>query len=139
MPRNPSDLVLDSKLKTEFLVGRVRHTRYIQGHSSRKRQVQVKEVWHTEAELGSGQYGVVRLERRRSISTPDLEFPDRVRAVKEIRKTAIGGNSWDYMKELETIAKFSHPRVSRVPWKPRGLYGDIQIVRPLLCPNLWLV
>jgi hypothetical protein len=104
--------VFDSKLKTEFLIGRVRHTRYIQGHSSRKRQVQVKEVWHTEGELGPRQYGVVRLERRQSISTPDLEFPNRVRAVKEIRKTAVGGNSWDYMKELETIAKFSHPRVS---------------------------
>jgi hypothetical protein len=112
MPRNPSDFVLDSKLKTEFLARCVRHTRYIQGHSSRERQIQVKEVWDTESELGRGSYGVVRRERRRPTSTPNLELPYRVRAVKEIRKTAIGGNSWDYMKELETMAKFSHPRVS---------------------------
>jgi hypothetical protein len=114
MPRNPSDYVLDSKLKTEFLVGRVRHTRYIQGNSSRRRRIQIKETWDTEAQLGRGSYGVVRLERRRPASTPDsdLDLPSRVRAVKEIPKTAIGGVSWDYMKELEIIAKFSHPRVS---------------------------
>ena len=112
MARNPSDSLLDSKLKTEFLVGRVRHTRYIQGTSSRKRRIQVKEVWETEAVLGRGSYGVVRRERRRSISTPDLQLPSRVRAVKEIAKTTIGGNSWDYIKELEAIVKFSRPQVS---------------------------
>ncbi|KAG9239394.1 calcium/calmodulin-dependent protein kinase [Amylocarpus encephaloides] len=110
MPRKQSDFVLDSKLKTQFLSRAVRHTRYIQGHTSRERQIQVKEVWDRESDLGRGSFGVVRLERRRSISTPNLEFPCRLRAVKEIQKRAMGGNSWDYMKELEIIAKFSHPR-----------------------------
>ena len=112
MQQNLSDFVLDSKLRTEFFAGRVRHYRYIQGTSSRKRQIQVKDVWDTEAELGQGSYGTVRLERRRATSTPDLDLPYQVRAVKEIRKTVVGGNNWDYMEELETIAKFSHPRVS---------------------------
>ncbi|PMD39503.1 Pkinase-domain-containing protein [Hyaloscypha variabilis F] len=110
MLRNPSDTLLDSKLKTQFLVGRVRHTKYVQSNSSRKR-IQVKEVWHTEKELGRGSYGVVWLQSRRPTSTSELELPMpyRLRAVKEIRKTAIGGITWDYLKELETIAKFSHP------------------------------
>lgn len=113
MARNPSDSLLDSKLKTEFFVGRVRHTRYIQSNSSRKR-IQVKEEWHTEKELGRGSYGVVWLQSRRLTSTHELELPlpYRLRAVKEIRKTAIGGNNRDYLKELEIIAKFSHPCVS---------------------------
>ena len=111
MPQSPSDSLLDSKLKTRFLNGRVRHTRYVQGNSSRKR-LQLEEDWIIEKELGRGSYGIVWLQSRRPATTTDVELPHQLRAVKEIRKVAIGGNNWDCIKELETIAKFSHPRVS---------------------------
>src|ERR1700712_2583356 len=112
MPQNASDSVLDSKLKTKFFAKSVRHTRYIQGHSSRERQLNFEETWETVKELGQGTYGVVRLEKHQPPSTDGLELPSRVRAVKKIRKTIIGGHAWNYMKELETITKFSHDRVS---------------------------
>jgi hypothetical protein len=112
MPGNPTDFVLDLKLKTEFLDGCVRHMRYTQGSPSTESRIRVEEIWDIKSTLGRGSYGIVRLERRRPTSTPSLEPPYRVRAVKEISKTVTGGNRWDYMKELETIAKFSHPRVS---------------------------
>ena len=112
MPGNPSEFVLDLKLKTEFLDECVRHMRYSQGSSSRERRILVEETWDIQSTLGRGSYGIVRLERRRPTSAPTVESPYQFRAVKEISKTVAGGNRWDYMKELETIAKFSHPRVS---------------------------
>ncbi|KAH6665638.1 calcium/calmodulin-dependent protein kinase [Halenospora varia] len=128
MPPNLSDFVQDSKLRTEFLVGRVRHTRYIQGNSFQKRQIQVKEVWDTEKELARGTYGVVTLEKRRPTSIPELESQHNIRAVKKIRKTVIGGNKWDYKKELETMTKFSHPRYAPYFVRTYGWFENTQSV-----------
>lgn len=111
MAVNSTDLVLDSKLDTEFLDGCVRHARYTRGFSSRERQIRVEETWDIKKTLGRGTYGVVRYERRRPTAAADPESPSQVRAVKVISKTITGDNRWDYMKELEAIVKFSHPRV----------------------------
>lgn len=114
MPANASDLVLDSKLDTEFLDGCVRHARYTHDFSSREYRVRTEETWDIKKTLGRGSYGTVRYERRRRTSS-DPESGVRVRAVKVISKTTAGKNRWDFLKELEAIVKFSHSRVGQMP------------------------
>lgn len=55
--------------------------------------------------LGRGAYGTVYKERCADDAQP------RVRAVKEINKNVVAGEEIDHTRELEAIAKFSHPRV----------------------------
>src|SRR5205814_9192082 len=56
--------------------------------------------------LGTGAFGTVWLEK---LVTENGEIQHR--AVKEIRKSAQKSKAVDYSRELEAIAKFSHPKV----------------------------
>lgn len=111
MAQNASDLVLASRLETEFLPGCVKHMLRVSGSSQTR---VVEELWDVEPTIGRGTFGVVRFERLR-LPSPSFRPPSarRFRAVKEINKIAALGKKWDYMKELEAIVKFSQPHVSQ--------------------------
>jgi hypothetical protein len=102
----PLDLVLDSRLETEFLNGLTVHT-FIEPHG-RNRRIERKEYWRLERHLGRGGFGQVQLERCTAGESRDM-----MRAVKIINKQSgsIRRKPMDFNRELEAIAKFSHNRV----------------------------
>jgi hypothetical protein len=107
MSRLP-DLVLDSRLRTEFRDSITIHS-YLEidevgGRFSRE------EHWKWEQFLGRGGFGQVRLER---CIAKGIE-QDSLRAVKIINKPSNPSESMDFNRELETIAKFSNDRVSQI-------------------------
>ena len=73
---------------------------------SSPRTVRKEERWARDKSLGAGASGTVYLEK--SI-TENGEVQHR--AVKEIRKSAHKSGAIDYSRELEAMAKFSHPKV----------------------------
>lgn len=100
------DLVRDSRLETRLRNKYTTHRYYDVGSTSSERSVVREEYWKREREIGRGSYGCVWLERcvkgQRSLA---------IRAVKEIRKPKKMKEHIHYHRELEAIAKFSHPRV----------------------------
>lgn len=100
-----SDLVLDSKINTEFLESCIRHVFLEAGQSPEQRLVRREERWVRQRYLGRGSYGTVYLEKREDGNTKEL------RAVKEVKKSVVAGRELDYVRELEAIMKFSHPQV----------------------------
>lgn len=97
------DLVLDSRLTTEFLPGGIlRHILFKSDRASGQRQLRYAETWTTKNKLGEGGFGKVWLQRNES---------GVVRALKEIRKD-LTETPIDYRRELEAAFKFSHSRVS---------------------------
>jgi hypothetical protein len=101
-----SDLVRDSKLETRFYGEYTQHVYYVSGMTPRQRKVRKEERWARDKSLGNGASGTVYLEKS---VTENGEVQRR--AVKEIRKSAHKSGAIDYNRELEAIAKFSHPKV----------------------------
>src|SRR5271168_4473359 len=101
-----SDLVRDSKLDTTFDGEYTLHVYYVSGASLRQRKVRKEERWKQDRHLGTGSFGTVWLQKS---ETEDGVVQDR--AVKEIRKRPGENRMVDYGRELEAIAKFSHPKV----------------------------
>jgi Protein tyrosine and serine/threonine kinase len=116
-----SDLVRDSKLETTFSDKYTQHVYHVSGATPRQRKVRKEERWQREKHLGTGAFGSVWLEK---FITENGEVQHR--AVKEIRKGAQKSKAIDYSRELEAIAKFSHPKV-REPFFTRFLisFGSI--------------
>lgn len=102
------DLVRDSKLETrfapDFSVETV-HT-YHESEPARRRLVSISEHWKREGKVGGGGYSTVWVERCGKVSRHGIQ----VRAVKQI-KTGGRFARIDFNRELEAIAKFSHPKV----------------------------
>lgn len=108
------DLVDDSCLETHFefdstsiqaIPQKTTHTYYGSDDSNMRRMAKSEEIWVFEEVVGQGSYGVVYREsctKGRRIS--------HYRAVKRISKSGVVY----YERELEAIAKFSHPKVSEV-------------------------
>ncbi|KAI2618231.1 kinase-like domain-containing protein [Hypoxylon sp. NC1633] len=139
-PQLLSDIVRDSKLETEIFNTHTQHVLYITGHSARERHVRREERWVRDRFLGQGAYGTVYLER--------CDQGNKLRAVKEIKKCVVAGKRLEYMRELEAVMKFSHPKYSHCFVRSDGWfenadsifiameyleYGDLQrhLVRPL--------
>ena len=101
-----SDLVRDSKLETTFHREYTQHVYHVSGATPRQRKVRKEERWRRDKYLGTGAFGIVWLEK---FTREDGEIQHR--AVKEIRKGAQNSNAINYGRELEAIAKFSHPKV----------------------------
>lgn len=103
-----SDLVRDTKLKTEILNDDVCvHTLYESDPRSQRRAVPRLEYWQRQKIIGRGSYGSVRLER-----CVKGERDVRVRAVKQLSTARFPRQQpLDYTRELEAIAKFSQPKV----------------------------
>ncbi|RWA10238.1 hypothetical protein EKO27_g4887 [Xylaria grammica] len=105
MARSESRLVAASRLETEFLADCIKHKLRKSGSSQLP---EIEEIWDVESTIGKGTFGIVRIERCRVLSTHSSPpTASRVRAVKEISKSVAAGQRWDYMKELEAIARFS--------------------------------
>ncbi|KAI8628209.1 kinase-like domain-containing protein [Xylariaceae sp. FL1651] len=120
-PSQPlSDLVRDSKIETEVSDTYTQHTFYRSGNSARERLVRRVERWVRETSLGKGAYGTVYRERC------EQRGSQKLRAVKEIKKYVVVGEEVDYTRELEAIAKFSHPKYSHCFVRSDGWYevGD---------------
>jgi hypothetical protein len=105
MSRVP-DWVVDSKLETHFLPGAKHETvhTYYEQESVTQRPIKKSEHWQREKKIGDGGFGEVWLEK----CTKGKNHGNHVRATKEmsVRRQV------DYARELEAIAKFSHPKAS---------------------------
>lgn len=108
MARLP-DLVRDSQLDVEFRDGCTVHTYLESNLSSLQREVQREETWKQERQIGDGGFGSVWLE----ICTRGTQR-DTVRAVKKIAVRRNNTRDMVYVRELEAIMKFSHPKVRRL-------------------------
>lgn len=101
-----SDLVRDSKLETQFYRDYTQHVYHVSGATPRQRKVRKEERWERQQRLGAGAFGTVWLEK---FVTENGVVQHR--AVKEIRKSTEKSRAVDYSRELEAVAKFSHPKV----------------------------
>ncbi|KAK1758922.1 kinase-like domain-containing protein [Echria macrotheca] len=120
MPRRAQplpDLVRDSEIEATVFENYTIQVIHKVGRSARQRVVRIEERWVRDGCLGAGAYGIVYKERCEGAS------PSRVRAVKEIKKCAVGGEEIDHTRELEAIAKFSHPRYAHCFVRSHGWYG----------------
>ncbi|KAJ5573296.1 Tetratricopeptide-like helical [Penicillium hetheringtonii] len=119
MTRLP-DLVGDSNLETHFVSDNSLETIHIYHESdptSRRRVVARSEHWKRLRRIGGGGYSTVWLEECSQGSRNGI----KVRAVKQI-ETGGRFNRIDFNRELETIAKFSHPRYQRCFVESFGWY-----------------
>ena len=107
MTRLP-DLVRDSKLETQFLPEFSVETVHIYHESKHRRRqlVSISEHWKRKKKIGGGGYATVWLEICPTVSRHGV----RTRAVKQIETSGRFARI-DFTRELETIAKFSHPKV----------------------------
>ncbi|KAJ5692033.1 Tetratricopeptide-like helical [Penicillium macrosclerotiorum] len=123
-----SDLIRDSKLETHFLPDHTVetvHTFQESDPQSRRRLVTRTEHWRRErSPIGQGGFGSVWLERRTKGGPSGATVQEgAVRAVKQINMNSQHG-SIDLDRELEAIAKFSHPRYERCFVKSFGWYNE---------------
>ncbi|KAJ5590038.1 hypothetical protein N7450_004010 [Penicillium hetheringtonii] len=121
MARLP-DLVRDSKLETRFLpdfsVETVHIYHWHEAEPAQRRPVSLSEHWKRQRKIGGGGYSTVWLESCPKVS----RYGVQLRAVKQIET---GGRfaRIDFNRELEAIAKFSHPRYERCFVKSFGWYN----------------
>ncbi|KAJ5979385.1 Tetratricopeptide-like helical [Penicillium viridicatum] len=119
---NIPDLVRDSKLEAYYLprcnVETV-HQYHEPDPNSRRRLVTRTEHWQRRKKVGSGTYGSVWVEKCTQGARSDRKIP----AVKQIYINGRFGPI-DYNRELEVIAKCSHPKYERCFVKSLGWYDS---------------
>ncbi|KAF1812038.1 kinase-like protein [Eremomyces bilateralis CBS 781.70] len=117
-----TEAVTEFKLPTGVEAG---YTFHIVPDSSHSRRAKPKrEYWRREASLGRGAFGSVFKERLVSQG----HGPPKFRAVKQIDLlTGPSATGIDYGRELEAIAKFSHPKYERCFVKASGWYGGPEV------------
>lgn len=103
------DIVIDSRIETEALKDCFKHVFKEPDSSNHEGYTLREERWRRDRFLGQGAYGIVYLETCES-----TEGITKYRAIKEIKKAVGSDYEVDYIRELEAICTFSHPRVSRV-------------------------
>jgi len=104
------DLVRDNKLETGFAGNFTIHHYDDSDGEEHRRSNQRSEYWEDSKLLGRGGFGDVVLQR-----CVEGKRIHELRAVKKIAQSISQAKQFDYVSELETIAKFSHRRVSRWP------------------------
>lgn len=111
MYHHASDLIRDSELQATFHDGYTKHVVNMSGPDVRQRKnTRQEQRWQKVKRLGHGSFGTVWLE---SLSSGQSQVSER--AVKVVKKRSEDSNPIDYSRELEAVAKFSHPRVSQSP------------------------
>ena len=108
MARLP-DLVRDSQLDVELRDGCTVHVYFESNLASHQRAVPREETWKLERHIGGGGFGSVWLETCTSGRQKG--------AVPAVKKIALHQNITRYVvyiRELEAIAKFTHPKVWRL-------------------------
>lgn len=103
-----SDLVNDSKLPVRFSEEHTYHDIFESdsGDGRLVRRRRKEEIWRKEKHLGEGGFGGVWLEQ--CLSTGSQA---KFRAVKMVPKRSPFFRAFDYTRELDAIAKFSHKKV----------------------------
>ena len=130
------DLVQISKLDTHFHSDPeyILHVKYVAGTTANQRKVRKEEKWKREQKLGRGGFGTVWSEKCIQGGNKG-----ELRAVKEIPKS----DSYNYCRELEAVALFSHTNVILMLTIFIHLffahYTDLDLVRAMLCQVFWLV
>ncbi|KAH7013420.1 kinase-like domain-containing protein [Ilyonectria destructans] len=120
-PDGFTDLVRDSRLQATFRSDGQQsctiHTRSA-GHRTRQR----RDIWIHKQELGYGGYGSVQLQLKEA---PDPGLP-QYRAVKSIRvsENDFKSKRSQYVRELESLAKFSHEKYTDFFVKFSGWYAS---------------
>ncbi|KAH7153360.1 kinase-like domain-containing protein [Dactylonectria macrodidyma] len=106
-----SDLVVESQIEATWdpTTEQTTHIRTAVGVSARRRRLKTEEIWKRKRILGRGAFGTVWLEERIASSGPSHGDESNLRAIKEIRKRA-KISAYEFHRELEAIAKFSHQR-----------------------------
>ena len=100
------DLVRDNKLETDF-AGKLTIHQYDESDEEEHRwSTQRSESWEDSGLLGRGGFGDVFLQR-----CVEGKHIHKLRAVKKIARYISQAKQFDYVPELEAIAKFSHKRV----------------------------
>jgi|SRR5579871_6579954 len=107
MARLP-DLVRDSQLDVELRDGYTVHVYFESSLSSRQRAIRREEIWKQDKQIGGGGFGSVWLEKCTSGKQEGAVRAVKKIAVRQINRDAV------YIRELEAITKFSHPKVSRL-------------------------
>ena len=103
-----TDLVRDWKLESVIGDNDTTQIKHVSDPAKGIWRERTEEKWTYIKELGSGSYGVVRLEEC-TMGPSQGQF----RAVKELRKSAAAAAVLEssLSRELKTIFKFSHERV----------------------------
>ncbi len=110
-----SDLVTDSQLETTFNGNLTTHLIKIVQANLRRGEIKHKQIWRREKKpLGEGSSGVVWYER---LSSGPSTYDER--AVKVVRKRIQTSGLSYFNRELEAIAKFSHPKVKFIDQQGR--------------------
>jgi serine/threonine protein kinase len=129
MPRHRlPDLVKDSQLRTAFQsdAGITLH-RFTSTDLSGRR-VHYEEKWKIDKYLGHGSYGRVWKESCVSTGSEADTAAAKVRAVKMILKPQHASKEFDYNRELEAIAKFSHSKYESCFVKSFGWYESREAI-----------
>lgn len=102
------DLVADTRFRVEFGDGSIQRFTFRSSTLNGKyvRREEKADEWKGEKELGRGTYGSVWLHRCLT-----SEGPAELQAVKKVNKRSLSNAGISYVKELETIAKFSQAKV----------------------------
>ncbi|KAJ5590317.1 hypothetical protein N7450_004289 [Penicillium hetheringtonii] len=108
------DLVADTRFRVKFGDGSIQRFTFRSSTLNGKyvRREEKADEWKGEKELGRGTYGSVWLHRCLT-----SEGPAELQAVKKVNKRSLSNAGISYVKELETIAKFSQA-------KYRGLFVE---------------
>ena len=101
------DLVRDNKLETSFDDKFTIHHYDDSDGEEHRRSNQRSEYWEESEPLARGGFGEVLLQR-----CVKGKHAHELRAVKKIARSISRAKQVDYVPELETLAKFSHRRVS---------------------------
>jgi hypothetical protein len=101
------DLVRDNRLETSFEDNFTIHHFDDSDDEAERRSQQRSEYWKDTDALGRGACGEVHLQR-----CVKGKRTHEFRAVKKIARSLSRADQFDYVSELEAIAKFSHKRVS---------------------------
>ncbi|KAF2470434.1 kinase-like protein [Lindgomyces ingoldianus] len=110
------DLVKDSKIETQFHSGYTRHIYSEADPTSGQRVIERKEYWKREKLIGRGGFGSVWLEK-----CVKGKHEAELRAVKQLQKP---DKTKEFFRELEAMAKFSHPKYVRCFVRSFGWYDS---------------
>jgi hypothetical protein len=112
MATSTSALIEHTRLDTRFDGDETVHIHTEIGSTASQRYSIREERWQLDSDLGHGAHGTIWLEKTVGVSSP------KYRAVKKVDKTRRRKQqsvAVDFTRELEIIARLSHPKVSSSP------------------------
>lgn len=133
----------DCKFDTTFHINN-QFTLHLEKRRDRSgREINVYQKWLSREEIGSGTFGRIWLQEGQS-GRDGPQKKAKLRALKEVERWHVKKYNIDYMKELETLARFSQTKVtcSVVPllrWNRVDLFPIAVPTPGFLCRVPWMV